>query len=186
MYRLFSYTLLSICLSLPTKSWADQVLYRNAGGYGCSACHGKYANGAGNVGGNIRGASLAQLNSALNNEPSMLLLASVLTKQQRRSLSAYLESLGKMHLVEWTISDSFAHSNLNIHIGEPSQLVVKNDTFSSISIDLSPLGAATTLQVAPLDTEAFTFTPASESSTTTLATANQKNTLNLIKQEEAQ
>lgn len=46
--------------NVPLLEWgspafnAAEQLYQTAGGYGCVACHGQFAQGGGNVGGNIR------------------------------------------------------------------------------------------------------------------------------------
>ncbi|WP_221076464.1 c-type cytochrome [Agarivorans aestuarii] len=141
----------------PNENALGENLYLTIGGYGCAACHGKYANGAGNVGGDIRGASLEQLNHALENEPTMLLLSDALAPEQRGLIVQYLASLGEMPLVEWSIGEDTDIEAQQLIPNQLSQLVVKNDTLVSIAVDLSPLAINQTLHIEPLDTQAVQF-----------------------------
>ncbi|MDO6686337.1 MULTISPECIES: hypothetical protein [unclassified Agarivorans] len=149
--------LLVLLVSFSLTAIADEHLYQTVGGYGCSACHGKYANGAGNVGGNIRGASLKQLNQALENEPTMQLLAPALNAQQRVSLSDYLQALNEMTLIEWNLAEGAKPSQVHLLPNTSHQLVIKNDTFSELLLDVSLLGEPQALKIAPLDTQAVSF-----------------------------
>lgn len=141
----------------PNANALGQNLYLTIGGYGCAACHGKYANGAGNVGGNIRGASLEQLNHALESEPTMQLLGDALAPEQRVLITHYLASLGAMPLVEWNIGGDTKIRAQQLIPQQLSQLVIKNDTLAVVAVDLSPLELKKTLQIEPLDTQAVQF-----------------------------
>ncbi|WP_406609148.1 c-type cytochrome [Agarivorans sp. JK6] len=160
-YRLVAAMLLTAYANLvyaePNENALGKNLYLTVGGYGCAACHGKYANGAGNVGGNIRGASLEQLNYALENEPTMQLLSDVLAPEQRGLIVQYLDSLGAVQLVEWSIGENTDIKAQQLIPKQLSQLVVKNDTLVSIAVDLSPLAINQALHIEPLDTQAVQF-----------------------------
>ncbi|WP_372880593.1 hypothetical protein [Psychromonas sp.] len=136
---------------------SPEQLYHTVGGYGCAACHGKYAHGGGYVGGNIRAATREQLDNALQTEPSMLLLAEVLDENKRNLLSSYLAELGQKQLVEWRIGESDAPKAVKIKAGDDVQLVIFNGTFERLSVDLSALDAAADYQIDAYDTHAITW-----------------------------
>ncbi len=154
-----------ISTSLSTNASDDLVLagesiFRTTGGYGCIACHGLYAQGGGNVGGNIRGKSLAELKNSLKNEETMQLLDSALSHQEKVSLAHYLESLGKWQLVDWVFEGGTSEISVLIENNVKGQLVVLNKTFEPMSIDLSPLAnERLTLNVAPYETKSFEWIP---------------------------
>jgi hypothetical protein len=154
---LFS-SMLGIALLVWTSvAQSNETLYRTAGGYGCLVCHGKYANGGGFVGGNIRGATVDRINKALATQPTMLLLAPVLDDQQRAELSDYLQYLADFNLVEWNLVDGETTQIKRVVGNKDIQLVIKNETFTEVSIDLAPLGKQELMIVQPLDTEAVVF-----------------------------
>ena len=140
-------------------SWADQTLFNNAGGYGCVACHGKYAHGGNNAGGNIRGASLQALNDALANEPTMQLLGPQLSQPQRESLVSYLASLNQYQMVEWRLSNQASTLKANFLPKQPLQLIIFNGTLNTVSLDLSPLGREGNLTIAAYDTQSVEWQP---------------------------
>jgi hypothetical protein len=138
---------------------SPEQLFKTAGGYGCTACHGKYAHGGGFVGGNIRGATREKLDVAFKTEPTMLLLAKVMDENKRNALIEYLASLSEMQLLEWRIGESTATKVVKAKAGHPVQLVLFNGTFNTLSLDLSPLGATNNYQIKAYDTQAITWAP---------------------------
>ncbi|WP_165313970.1 c-type cytochrome [Vibrio ziniensis] len=138
---------------------AGEQLFRTAGGYGCIACHGLYANGAGNVGGNIRGKTLDDINHSLANEPTMQLLSSALSNMDRLNLAVYLEALGKISLVEWTIEDKATSSTITIESDTPAQLVIFNKLFEPVELTLPQLTPEQTVQLNPYETKAVDWIP---------------------------
>ena len=80
-------------------------LYLTVGGYGCGVCHGPVANGSGQAGGAIRGATREAFDKALAEQPTMQLLGNVLSQDNMVDLSRYLESLAKIPLVELVYTD---------------------------------------------------------------------------------
>ncbi len=143
----------------PPSFEAGEHLFRTAGGYGCSACHGLFANGAGNVGGNIRGKTLEDINHSLANEPTMMLLASALSNGDKENLALYLQTLGKIHLVEWTIEEKPMDFNVSIKPDKPTQLVLFNKTFEAIDLNLSKSITEQSIQLSPYETKALEWTP---------------------------
>lgn len=138
---------------------SPKQLFNTAGGYGCTACHGKYAHGGGFVGGNIRGSTRKQLDVALESQPTMLLLAKVLDDNKRNALVEYLTLLSEMQLLEWRIGESTATKVVKVKTGHPVQLVLFNGSFDRLSLDLSVIGANNNFQINAYDTQAITWSP---------------------------
>ncbi len=136
-----------------------QTLYRTVGGYGCAACHGKFAEGGNSAGGPIRGASLAELEEAFIQQPTMQKLGDSLSAEQKQTLANYLESLGKLQLVYWQVGNEQAIDTHTINANQPTQLVIYNGNFEQLNINLTLLGIEKTLTIDPLDTQAITWAP---------------------------
>ena len=127
-------------------------LYLTAGGYGCSVCHGPVANGGGQAGGSIRGATREALDKALVQQPTMQKLVNVLSEENIADLSRYLESLEKIPLLEMVYSDKgWNVTQEPVSKGQTTQIVAFNDSFSDLELDLQTLGFAPTT-ITPLDT----------------------------------
>ncbi len=137
---------------------AAAKLYNTIGGYGCATCHGSFAHGGGNVGGNIRGKTLQHIDSSLVEEPTMKLLSNALSDQDKQELAFYLQELDKLTLVEWTIDDKKIEQSQDLEVGKKAQLVVVNKRFESISIDLSSLQTGASMQLEPYQTKSFQWT----------------------------
>jgi len=159
--------LLALCLGLLGFNSAAQQsdaassgeqIYQTAGGYGCKACHGEFANGGGNVGGNIRGANLQQLQQALSNEPTMQLLKDNLSEQDQLQLIAYLQQLGSYQLLEWTLGEQDSHQKQTIE-AKSAQLVVTNRSFNSAELSLEGLGQGQSLVLDPYASKAVLWLP---------------------------
>jgi cytochrome c553 len=135
-----------------------ETIFRTAGGYGCSTCHGMYAHGGGNVGGNIRGKTLEQLNTRLDNEPTMQLLSSVLSPDDRRLLAHYLAELNKYQLIEWVLEESAGNTIGKLESDKPVQLVIFNKLLTPVSLDLSATGQQSPVTIKPYQTRAFNWT----------------------------
>jgi hypothetical protein len=148
---------------LPVFALADMLspeqLFNTAGGYGCIACHGKYAHGGNYVGGNIRDSTREKLDIALETQPTMLLLAEVLDENKRNALMDHLASLSKMQLLEWRIGESTETKIVKAKASHSVQLVLFNGTFDTLSLDLSALGAEKNYLIDAYDTQAVTWTP---------------------------
>ena len=117
-----------------------ETLYRNAGGYGCQVCHGLYAHGGNQAGGNIRGATELQLIEALSKQPDMQLLTQVLSKSDIHFIANYLEFLGDTPMVElhfkgeeWQVREE------KYQPGDLVQLVIFNESFTQQILDLSAI-----------------------------------------------
>ena len=127
-------------------------LYLTAGGYGCGVCHGPVANGGGQAGGPIRGANREALDKALAEQPTMQLLINALSQDNIAYLSRYLESLAQIPLVELVYSDlGWSITQEPVAWGQTVQMVVFNDSFGDLALDLQVFGIAPTT-IAPLDT----------------------------------
>lgn len=156
-------TLTLLTLLFPIMSIAEpfrsEALFNTVGGYGCVACHGKYAHGSGFVGGNIRGATRSELDASLEQEPSMLLLANALDENKRNILIEYLASLSEMQLLEWRIGESKESKIVKVKANHKVQLVFFNSTFEALKLDLSVIGADSHYQLKAFDTQAIQWLP---------------------------
>jgi cytochrome c553 len=127
-------------------------LYVSAGGYGCGICHGPVANGGGQAGGPIRGATREALVKAFAGQPTMQLLGNTLSQDDITELSRYLESLAQVPLVELVYSDQgWSITQESIAEGQFVQMVVFNNSLSDLALNLETFGFAQT-SIAPLDT----------------------------------
>jgi len=134
-------------------------LFRTAGGYGCSTCHGMFAQGGGNIGGDVRGKGIDKLNSALEKEPTMLLLSNVLNREQRKLLSSYLIELGKMPSVEWIIDDQVTGNSASIKKGVLSQLILVNKRLETIKVALPFVAKSSFIEIKPYETKTVQWIP---------------------------
>jgi mono/diheme cytochrome c family protein len=146
---------------VPLLEWASpafnaaEKLYQTAGSYGCAACHGQFAQGGGNIGGNIRNHSLEQINTALRQQPVMQLLDKALSSDDRIQLASYLKSLGQYQLVEWTIEGDESYHKISVKKEDNSQLVIFNKTFEPLALSLEPIRSDATIDLPPYATESF-------------------------------
>lgn len=138
-------------------------LFRTAGGYGCSTCHGLYAQGGGNAGGNIRGKGLEALNFVLENEPTMQLLGPSLSKNDRRLLAHYVTELGTFNLIEWTIEEDVVSQRGHVRPNVINQLVILNKKFETVGFKLPNTVSDHPFSINPYETKAIKWTPDSSS-----------------------
>jgi mono/diheme cytochrome c family protein len=139
-------------LALAQASGPGRDLYLTAGGYGCGVCHGPVANGNGQAGGAIRGANREAFDKALAEQPTMQLLGNALSPDNIADLSRYLESLGQIPLVELVYTDlGWRITQEPVATGQPVQMVVFNDSFDDLALDLQAFGFAPTT-ISPMET----------------------------------
>lgn len=153
-----------VSADVPVLAWDDptfkvaEKLFRTAGGYGCVVCHGQFAQGGGNAGGNIRDHSLSQIDYALQNEATMQLLDKALSPDDKMLLAGYLKTLGQFRLVEWTIEGEPSYSKVSLEREVASQLVIFNKTFEPLELSLEAIRSGVNLSVEPYATESFKWT----------------------------
>lgn len=141
------------------KPSPSEKLFNTVGGYGCVACHGKYAHGAGFVRGNIRGATRVDLDTSLEIVPTILVLANALDENKRNMLIEYLASLSEMQLLEWRIGESKESKIVKVKANHNVQIVFFNSTFDALKLDLSVIGADSNYQLNAFDTQAIEWLP---------------------------
>lgn len=150
--------------NVPLLEWgspafnAAEQLYQTAGGYGCVACHGQFAQGGGNVGGNIRNHSPQQINTALQKQPLMQLLDKALSTEERMQLASYLKTVGEYQLIEWTIESDTSYQKVSFEKDGPKQLVIFNKTFEPMELALESITSGATLTIQPYATESYRWT----------------------------
>jgi cytochrome c553 len=124
-----------------TSLEAGQRLYFESGGYGCAVCHGLGAEGGGQAGGDIRGASLERLNQSLAENDPMKPLATVLSETDRQNLIDYLTDLAAIPLVQLTFENGqWSGLSEPLKVNQRAEIVLYNATFEEQAIDLSALG----------------------------------------------
>jgi cytochrome c553 len=157
-----TFTVLAFSSSLaaePSLSMSKgETLFRTAGGYGCSTCHGMFATGGGNVGGDIRGKTLSDINTVLDTEPTMKLLSEALDASKRELLAFYLVELGKVPSIEWIIEDKPTRQSASLTQGLETELVIFNKRLESITIPLSTV-SSDAIVIQPYETKAIRWTP---------------------------
>jgi cytochrome c553 len=139
-------------LAMAQAPGSGRDLYLTAGGYGCGVCHGPVANGNGQAGGAIRGATREAFEKALAEQPTMQLLGNALSLNDLADLSRYVESLGQIPLVELVYTDrGWNITQEPVAKGQTVQIVVFNDSFDDLALDLQAFGFAPTT-ISPMDT----------------------------------
>jgi hypothetical protein len=141
-------TLLMTCLvsfglahAADTQVELGKELFLTAGGYGCHVCHGLVANGAGQAGGAIRGASLEALENSLLTNPPMQPLNTVLGKAQKHAIIAYLQSLSQYPLLEFNfINEKWILKAEEFKVGQTLEMIFYNGSFDVQQLDLKTLG----------------------------------------------
>ena len=139
-------------LAMAQAPGSGRDLYLTAGGYGCGVCHGPVANGNGQAGGAIRGATREAFEKALAEQPTMQLLGNALSLDNIADLSRYVESLGQIPLLELVYTDlGWSITQESVAKGQTVQMVVFNDSFDDLALDLQAFGFAPTT-ISPMDT----------------------------------
>lgn len=139
-------------LAMAQAPGSGRDLYLTAGGYGCGVCHGPVANGNGQAGGAIRGATREAFDKALAEQPTMQLLGNALSLDNIADLSRYLVSLGQIPLVELVYTDmGWRITQEPVAKGQTVQMVVFNDSFDDLALDLQAFGFAPAT-ISPMDT----------------------------------
>lgn len=104
-------------------------LFLTAGGVGCAACHGPYAEGDVGIGPYNRGMDYPAIRNAIASVEDMAFLADELTDIELQQIAAYYLHLGKMQLVKALAKRGrFVPDRVMVHPGTRVQLVVQNSS----------------------------------------------------------
>jgi len=102
-------------------------LFLHAGEVGCTACHGRYAEGDVGIGPYNRGFSEKSIRSALKNVDAMSFLRAKLNDQQISRIAAYYQWLGGVQLVKTQlVNGRFFPETLSVRPGTRIQLAIAN------------------------------------------------------------
>lgn len=102
-------------------------VYLTAGGVGCGACHGPYAEGDTGIGPYNRGVGEPTIRAALASVEAMKPLRKEMSEEKISQISAYYEWLGQLKLVKTLIKRGrFVPDHIQIHPGTRIQLVLNN------------------------------------------------------------
>lgn len=141
LFYLLTLALLSFGVCAEPTIDAGRQLYLTTGGYGCAVCHGPVAEGAGQVGGNIRGANVADLLTSLETVAPMKPLVTILTEENLISLGKYLQNLSDVGLVKLQFDGSSWQGVVEVKQEHMEfDLVIYNASFSEQVFDLTTLG----------------------------------------------
>lgn len=127
---------------------SGRALFLNAGGVGCVACHGLYAEGDVGIGPYNRGFSETRILRALAKVDAMKFLGEALNATQTKQVAAYYDWLGKHQLIKTvTVKGLFFPAKIRVHPGAAIQLVVRNQgaqshQYSSSDMDIGTLDIA--------------------------------------------
>lgn len=110
-------------------------LFLHAGEVGCTACHGRYAEGDIGIGPYNRGFSEGAIRSALKNVDAMAFLRAKLTDQQISQIAAYYQWLGGVQLVKTQlVNGRFFPDSLAVRPGARIQLAVVNRNNTAVEV----------------------------------------------------
>lgn len=102
-------------------------VFLNAGGVGCVACHGPYAEGDVGIGPYNRGFDEGRIRGALENVDAMAFLGHTLSGDEITQVAAYYARLGELHLAKTrVIRGRFIPERIRVQPGTKVQLVVNN------------------------------------------------------------
>ncbi len=102
-------------------------VFLTAGGVGCAACHGPYAEGDVGIGPYNRGFKEAAIVAAINSVEAMEFLREEMTNSQIKQIAAYYEWLGQLKLVKTLAKRGrFIPNRVEVYPGDKIQLVVNN------------------------------------------------------------
>ena len=102
-------------------------VFLTAGGVGCVACHGPYAEGDVGIGPYNRGFKEHEIRVALDRVDQMRFLRDEMTEVEIKQVAAYYESLGEQLLVKTrVVRGRFIPNKIRVHPRTKVQLVVNN------------------------------------------------------------
>lgn len=132
---------------MPDKQLIEKgrEVFLTAGGVGCAACHGRYAEGDVGIGPNNRGMNEAKIRAALASVLPMKILREELSDAEIKEVAAYVEWLGQLKLVKTLVKRGhFVPERIEIYPGTRIQLVVNNASiephkFASDAMKIEPV-----------------------------------------------
>ena len=110
-------------------------LFLHAGEVGCTACHGRYAEGDVGIGPYNRGFSEKAIRSALTNVDAMAFLRAKLNDQQISQIAAYYQWLGGVQLIKTQlVNGRFFPETLSVRPGTRIQLAIANRNNAEVAV----------------------------------------------------
>lgn len=125
-----------------------EKVFNEVADIGCKICHGDFAEGDLGVGPFIRGASRGSIQAAIDAIGEMIAIRHVITEEEVKAVSAYLEYLGGLQVIR-TLSKRgrFVPNSAAIHPGTFVQLIIKNSStqahhYTSDNMEIEPMEVA--------------------------------------------
>ena len=105
-------------------------VFSTVAGIGCKTCHGEYAEGDVGVGPYLRGASEGAIRAAIDATAEMIVIKSVITDDEIKSVAAYVGKLGTMQPVRTLAKRGrFLPQEISIRPSTGVQLIIQNASF---------------------------------------------------------
>lgn len=121
----------------PERLSEGQRVYLEIGSTGCSACHGKFAQGDLGIGPAIRGVDAVRIQNALEAAREMSFLLPIMTQEDVDNVAYYLTYLDTLHPVKATLrGEAFAPEEVTVPPDTDVQVVVENGNRTECSLQV--------------------------------------------------
>jgi mono/diheme cytochrome c family protein/DNA-binding beta-propeller fold protein YncE len=116
-------------------------VFSEVAGVGCKTCHGEYAEGDLGVGVFMRGASEGTIRAAIDAIAEMAVVKNVITEEEIKAISAYVEHLGTMQVARTLAKRGrFIPAEITVEPGSSVQVVVQNSGFEAQTFATDSMG----------------------------------------------
>ena len=116
-------------------------VFNEVAGVGCKTCHGEYAEGDLGVGVFMRGASEGTIRAAIDAIAEMAVVKNVITDDEIKAISAYVEHLGTMQVARTLAKRGrFIPGEITVEPGSSVQVVIQNSGFEAQTFATDSMG----------------------------------------------
>jgi len=133
--------------SVSNVEYADPLLaegkrvFNEVAGVGCKTCHGEYAEGDLGVGVFMRGATDGTIRAAIDAIAEMIVVKNVITEDEIKAISAYVEYLGTMQVARTLAKRGrFIPEEITVKPGSSIQVVIQNSGFQAQTFATDSMG----------------------------------------------
>jgi mono/diheme cytochrome c family protein len=116
-------------------------VFSEVAGVGCKTCHGEYAEGDLGVGVFMRGATEGTIRAAIDAIAEMIVVKNVITEDEIKAISAYVEHLGTMQVARTLAKRGrFIPEEITVNPGSSIQVVIQNSGFQAQTFATDSMG----------------------------------------------